>query len=273
MHKSLPVLVLVAFVALVALMSAACGAAESSASATGDNSAASARQAKKVDPATAGSVSGKVTLSGPRPAVETMRVAVDQTCIAAMGGTAGASGAVIKSDAVLVGADGAIQNAFVYIKDTLSDYTFDVPTAPVVLDQVGCRYTPRIFGVRVGQPVEMVNSDATLHNVHAIPMVNQEFNRGMPKQHSRMTEIFTAPEQMVRFKCDLHAWMNAYGGVMPHPFFGVTGADGAFALKGVPPGKYDVTVWHEKLGSSTHAIEIRNSQAASLNFTLAADRK
>jgi len=257
MHKSLPVLV------LMACVSAACGSAPS---ASADSAAATARQAKKVDSATAGSVAGKVSLTGSAPTVEMMRVASDQTCLAAMGASS-------KSDAILVGTDGAIQNAFVYIKDSLSDYTFDVPTAPVVLDQVGCRYAPRIFGVRVGQPVEMVNSDATMHNVHAMPMVNQEFNRGMPQQHSRMTQVFTAPEQMVRFKCDLHAWMNAYGGVMPHPYFAVTGADGSFSLTGVPPGTYELAVWHEKLGSSTQAIEIGTSQAVSLNFTLEAVKK
>lgn len=255
MHKSLPVL------SLAALLSIACGVAPAT-----DTAAAPAMQTKKVDAATAGSVAGKVTLTGVAPTVEMMRVAGDQTCMAAMGPAA-------KSDAILVGTDGSIQNAFVYIKDTLSDYTFDVPTAPVVLDQVGCRYAPRIFGVRVGQPVEMVNSDATMHNVHAMPMVNQEFNRGMPQQHSRMTQVFTAPEQMVRFKCDLHAWMNAYGGVMSHPFFAVTGADGTFSLTGIPPGKYELAVWHEKLGSSTQQIEIGNSQAVSLNFTLDAVKK
>jgi plastocyanin len=256
MHKTLPVLV------FTALAAAACGAAAPAATAT---PAAQTASAKKIDAATAGSVAGTITLSGPAPAPEMLRVAVDPTCIQAMGTSA-------QSDAILIGADGAIQNAFVYIKDSLSDYTFDVPSAPVVLDQKGCRYAPRIFGVRVGQPVEMVNSDATPHNVHAMPMVNQEFNRGMPQQNSRMTQIFTAPEQMVRFKCDLHAWMNAYGGVMPHPFFQVTGADGAFSLKGVPPGKYTVAVWHEKLGSTEQTVEIGNSQAVALNFTLSAKK-
>ena len=255
MYKFLAVL------AVTGLCAAACGAPTPSAAAAAETPAAP--QGKKVDPATAGSVSGKVTLSGPAPAAELMRVAVDQTCIQAMGATA-------KSDAVLIGADGAIQNAFVYIKDSLSDYAFDVPATPVVLDQAGCRYSPRIFGVRVGQPLEMINSDATMHNVHAMPMVNQEFNRGTPKQNDRFTQIFTAPEQMVLFKCDLHAWMRAYGGVMPHPFFQVTGADGAFSLKGVPPGKYDLVVWHEKLGSSTQSIQIGNGQSVSLNFTLSA---
>jgi plastocyanin len=255
MHKSLPKVVLAA---AIALGSGACGDAS-----TPSETAVPAAQAKTVDAATAGSVSGKVTLNGPAPAPEMMRVAVDQTCIAAMGTSAA-------SDAILVGADGAVQNAFVYIKDTLADYRFETPTQPVVLDQVGCRYTPKVFGVRVGQVLEMVNSDATMHNVHALPMVNQEFNRATPKKNDRITQVFTAPEQMVRFKCDLHAWMNAYGGVMPHPFFQVTGPDGAYSLKGVPPGRYELTVWHEKFGSSTQTIEIGNSQAASLNFTLAA---
>jgi plastocyanin len=256
MHKSLAIIAVTGLVA-------ACGAPTPSASAASETPAAQVSQGKKVDPATAGSVSGRVTLSGPAPAPEVLHIAVDQTCIQAMGTSA-------KSDAILIGADAAIQNAFVYIKDSLSDYAFDVPTTPVVLDQTGCRYSPRIFGVRVGQPLEMVNSDATMHNVHAMPMVNQEFNRGTPKANDRFTQIFTAPEQMVLFKCDLHAWMRAYGGVMPHPFFQVTGADGAYSLKGVPPGKYDLVVWHEKLGSVTQPVEIGNGQAVSLNFTLRA---
>lgn len=259
MHKSRQILTVIAPIALIAFVGVACGASTSART----DAAAALPQTRKVDAATAGAVTGTVTLSGPAPAVEILHVAVDQTCIKAMGTSA-------SSDAILIGAKGAIRNAFVYIKDSLSDYTFDVPTVPVVLDQSGCRYTPRIFGVRVGQPLEMVNSDATMHNVHAMPMVNQEFNRGMPNQNGRMTQIFTAPEQMVRFKCDLHAWMNAYGGVMPHPFFAVTGADGTFSLTGVPPGKYELAVWHEKLGSATQSIEVGNSRAVSLNFTLAA---
>jgi plastocyanin len=218
-----------------ALLTAACGgstpASDPAAAAAASAPGATAGQARRVDPATAGTVAGKVTLTGPAPAIETLHIAADQTCIAAMGKDT-------PSGAILIGADGAIQNAFVYIKDSLADYTFDVPTEPVVLDQVGCQYTPRIFGVRVGQPLVMKNSDATFHNVHAMPMVNQEFNRGLPKPQDEVTQIFTAPEQMIRFKCDLHAWMSAYGGVMSHPFFAVTGADGTFSLKGVPPGEY-----------------------------------
>lgn len=221
--------------------------------------------AKRVDPATAGSLTGRVTLTGSAPAPEVVRVANDPACIQAMGPT-------VKSDAVLVAADGGVQNAFVYVKDTLSDYAFDVPAQAVTLDQRGCRYAPRIFGVRVGQAIDIINSDATLHNVHALPMINAEFNKGQPPQAPRMTQVFTAPEVMVRVKCDVHAWMTAYGGVMSHPFFAVTGADGSFSITGLPPGMYQLGVWHEKFGESTQAITIAPTQKQTANFTLTAGK-
>ena len=145
-----------------------------------------------------------------------------------------------QSDAVLIGADGALKNVFVYIKDGLDPALLVRRRRPqaVVLDQKGCIYSPRVVGVRVGQPLEIVNSDPTLHNVHALPMANQEFNQGQPFQGIRMTKTFTAPEVMVRFKCDVHGWMAAYVGVVAHPFFAVTDADGTFEMKGLPPGTY-----------------------------------
>lgn len=240
-----------------ALASVGCGSSSPSSSAPPPAAAAG----KKVDAATAGSVSGRVVLEGPAPAPEMIRIANDPACIQALGNS-------VKSDALLVAADGAVQNAFVYIKDTLADYAFDVPAAALVLDQKGCRYEPRIFGVRVGQAVDILNSDPTLHNVHALPMVNAEFNKGQPAQGSRMTQVFTAPEVMVRFKCDVHSWMSAYGGIMSHPFFAVTAADGTFSLKGLPPGTYELAVWHEKLGTKTQTVTIGASQAQTANFSL-----
>lgn len=243
------------------LIGAACGSAPAPAPAANSGVAAG----KKVDAATAGSVSGRVVFEGKAPEPEVLRIANDPACIQVLG-----SG--MKSDAVLVSADGAIQNAFVYIKDTLADYTFDVPTTAVVLDQKGCRYEPRVFGVRVGQAIDILNSDATLHNVHALPMINSEFNKAQPVQNSRMSQTFTAPEVMVRFKCDVHSWMSAYGGVMSHPFFAVTGADGTFSLKGLPPGEYELAVWHEKFGTKSQKISIGASQALTSTFTLSAGK-
>ena len=219
--------------------------------------------AKHVDPATAGSLSGRVTFAGPRPAPEKMRVTADPVCIQALGGNA-------TSDSIVIADDGSVANAFVYIKDPLSDYAFDMPSKPVALDQNGCRYSPRVIGVRVGQAIDISNSDATLHNVHALPMINGEFNKGQPIQNSHMLQVFTAPEVMVRFKCDVHGWMTAYAGVMAHPFFAVTGPDGAFSMKGLPPGSYELSAWHEKFGASSQTVTIAPEQAQTANFALSA---
>ena len=103
--------------------------------------------------------------------------------------------------------------------------------------------------MRVGQPLEIVNSDPTLHNIHALPKDNKEFNTGQPIQGMKMTHTFTAKEVMVPFKCDVHGWMNAYVGVLDHPYFAMTDKDGKFELKGLPPGTYTIEAWHEKLGT------------------------
>ena len=136
----------------------------------------------------------------------------------------------LKLDTILVN-NGGLENVFVYVKDGLGDYYFDTPTTAVTLDQKGCNYSPHVFGVRTGQPLEIVNSDQTLHNVNAMAHVNQDFNLGQAIQGMKNAKVFTAPEVMVRIKCDVHSWMTAYAGVLNHPYFAVTANGGAFELK------------------------------------------
>jgi hypothetical protein len=138
-----------------------------------------------------------------------------------------------------------------------------------VLDQKGCKYEPHVFGVRVGQTVEILNSDATLHNVHAIPQKNGEFNQGMPLQGMKIRETFTAPEIGVPFKCDVHGWMASYANIVAHPYFAVTDAAGNFSMPNLPPGTYTVEVWHEKLGTRTQQVTIAPKQSAAASFAFA----
>lgn len=218
---------------------------------------------RHVDPATTGDISGRVVFTGTPPPVDVIRVGIDQVCAQSMG-------ANVQSQAVLIGKDGALENAFVYVKAGLDpSYSYDIPTTPVTLDQKGCRYTPRVLGVRAGQPIEIINSDATLHNVHAIPMMNQEFNMGEPTQGARMERTFTVPEVMVPFKCNVHAWMTAYVGVMANPYFAVSGADGTFDIKGLPAGTYTLEAWHEKFGTRTATVTVseHQTQTATFSFT------
>jgi len=212
-----------------------------------------------VDPATAGSVAGKVTFEGAAPKLSPLRMDSDPNCAQ--------QSATAPDESVVVGGDGALQNVFVYVKDGLGSLRFPVPSTAVVLDQKGCRYVPHVLGAQVGQRVEVLNSDPTLHNVHAVPMANREFNTGQPIPGMKHIHQFTAREVMVPFKCDVHPWMRAYVGVLDHPFFAVTGADGSFELKGLPPGTYTIEAWHETLGTQTQMVTIGAKETGTVAFS------
>ncbi len=219
---------------------------------------------KRVDAGTAGSIAGRVTFKGEVPAAVVLRMGSDQACVQG-------SGPNPVSDAVLVTSDGGLQNVFVYVKEGLDPaYGFDLPAGPAVLDQKGCRYTPHVMGVRVGQPLEIVNSDPTMHNVHALPNTNPEFNAGQPIQGIRTTKTFNSPDVMVRFKCDVHSWMAAYVGVVAHPYFAVTTEDGRFDLRNLPPGTYTLEAWHEKFGTQTANVTVGDKQSQTASFSFSA---
>jgi plastocyanin len=198
---------------------------------------------------------------GKAPARQAIKMSSDPSC--AVG-----AGQKPLNDAVLVAADGSLQNAFVYVTDGLDPaYTFETPSTPVVLDQKGCFFVPRVMGLRVGQPLEMANTDPTFHNIHAMPKENREFNHGLAPGIPPMRHTFTTPEVMVRFKCDVHGWMAAHIGVMAHPFFAVTAADGTFSVAGVPPGTYTVEAWHEVFGRRTSQVIVGAGETSPLSFT------
>jgi plastocyanin len=143
------------------------------------------------------------------------------------------------------GDDKTLQNVLVYVVKGLEGKTYAAPKEPALLDQVGCIYTPRVVGVMTGQTLEIRNSDATLHNVMANFKSNKAFNEGMSVKGSKLEKVFQTPELKVDFRCVLHPWMVGWVHVLPHPFFAVTGPDGTFTLRGLPPGEYEIGVVHE----------------------------
>jgi plastocyanin len=160
------------------------------------------------------------------------------------------------SEQLVAGPGGGLKNVFVYVKDGLGNRTYAVPTTPVLLNQKGCRYVPHVFGVQAGQTFQIANSDATLHNVHAVPKANREFNFGQPPKVPPVDRVFDKPEIGAPVRCDVHGWMNAYVNVVPHPFFAVTNDDGTFEIKGLPAGTYTVELWHEQLGTQSQSVTV-----------------
>ena len=172
----------------------------------------------------------------------------------------------LNSDQVIVNPNGTLKNVFVYVKEGLGGKKFEAPKDAVVFDQHGCQYSPKVFGVQVNQPLEIRNSDDTLHNVHALPKSSQEFNLGMPIKGMKLKKTFAKPEVMVKIKCEVHPWMSAWAGVLDHPYFAVTGDDGGAAIKNLPPGEYTVEAWHEKFGAQTQKITV-GDQDQETSFT------
>lgn len=248
-----------AFASALALMTtAACGGGGSSE----EPAAPAAPPAAAIDPAMAGNITGSIMLEGTPPAAEAIRMNSDPVCVSESGDDA-------ETQYYIVGGSGGLGNVFVYVKEGLEGQTFPAASGSVQLQQDGCRYLPHVFGVRVGQTLEIVNSDPTLHNIHATPAANDEFNTGQPIEGMVYERVFDAAEVMVPFKCDVHGWMNAYAGVLDHPFFGVTGDDGGFDLNGLPPGDYVVEAWHEMLGTQTQNVTVSEGGTAELSFTFA----
>jgi hypothetical protein len=218
--------------------------------------------AQRVDAAKAGAVTGVIKFEGTAPQNPPVKISGDPACMRANPNGLAFEHYLVK--------DGGFDNVFVYVKDGLGKYYFEAPTEPVKLDQQGCRYVPHVLGLQVGQPLEVGNSDETTHNVHALPDTNREFNFAQFVKGQKNLQTFTASEVMVPFKCDLHGWMNAYIGVLPHPYFAVTHDGGKFELKNLPAGTYTVEAWHEKAGTQTQQVTIAEKQSREIVFTFKA---
>jgi plastocyanin len=209
-------------------------------------------------PADAATVVGLVRFEGAQPAMPNIPMGADPFCHAA-------HSTPVKAPDVIVGSGGELANVFVYVKDFKG--AAPKPSNAALLDQIGCQYTPRVSGVQVGQTLEIRNSDATLHNVHALAKTNKEFNIGQPVQGMVSKKTFDKPEVMIKFKCDVHGWMASYLAVLPHPYYGVSGENGSFTIQGLPPGSYTLEAWHEKYGTQTQQVQVGAQESKQVSFT------
>jgi plastocyanin len=171
----------------------------------------------------------------------------------------------VSSEDFVPGANGTLENVVVFISEGLNNRSFEVPNQPARIEQKGCMYKPHVLAVQANQPVEVVNSDNTVHNIHPLPANNREWNKSeMPGLH--VEEVFAREEISIPVKCNIHPWMHGYIAVFKHPYFSVTGKDGSFDLKGLPAGVYTVSAWHEKLGTVTQKITVAPGETKSIDF-------
>jgi plastocyanin len=202
-----------------------------------------------------GRITGVINFTGAVPAPSKLDMTSDAKC----------EGENFLNDVVVK--DGKLQNVFIFVKSGLPQATFETPMGEVTLDQKGCKYVPRVLGIQAGQPLKIVNSDQTTHNIHTLPRVNREFDGSQLAGQGPITRKFAKPEAIFPVKCNQHSWMRAHIAVLAHPFFGISDSNGAFAIKGLPPGEYEIEAWHERYGAKTAKIKVAEKADAKADFT------
>lgn len=240
--------------ALPVLFLAACGSGPEPGNETSAN-----LPAAHVDEATAGTISGRVLFHGDPPAMPVIDMSSNPQCERQHRTPS-------KGETVVVNSNKTLRNVFIWIKDGLPRARWTPPAESAKLDQIGCVYEPHVLGIMEGQQLEILNSDPVNHNVHAESRVNAAWNESQAPRAEHKFKRFDSAEVLFPVTCSVHPWMRSYIGVSPHPFFAVTGEDGSFTLKGVPPGSYTIEAVHEKYGRKEGKLTLAPSGNAVLDF-------
>lgn len=199
--------------------------------------------------ARAGDLKGTVSFAGTAPRAAALAVTRDQ----------GACGGALEDESIVV-AGGKLANAVVTVRGVAA-----VPEQKaVVLDQRRCRYVPHVVAAPRGSSLDIVNSDPLLHNIHGYAGSATAFNVALPMKDQRVTRKLDKVGP-VRVKCDVHPWMSAWVVVTDGPT-AVSGADGSYVIRGLPPGTYTVNAWHEKLGDRSAQVTVGASGDARVDF-------
>jgi len=216
-----------------------------------------------------GAITGKIVFDGRVPSMRPIQVSADKGCLKIHG-----PDNPLLTEFLVSGEGNTIANVIVRVTKGLpSGVEYPVPTDPVEVTQHGCQYAPHVFVLRAGQPVHFTNPDGMQHNVHPLPETNREVNRAMSATETEFKHTFPKAEAPFRIKCDVHAWMEAYCAVVDHPFFAVTGKDGAFTITDLPPGEYEIEAWHEVLGTQTATVKVGDGETATQDYTFTRPKK
>ena len=239
--------------AIVALVFPGCGNKES------EPAAPDAR----IDPSTAGTISGTVTLTGTPPALKPIDMSASAACVQA-------NKSPVVPPLAVTGENGALANVVVYVKSGLGNYRYDAPKDPVILHQENCMYAPHVVALMTHQPFEIENNDPTMHNVHPMPKHNRQWSTSQPVGSAALKSTFARTEFAMPILCNVHPWMRAYGFVFDNPYFAVTSETGKFEIANLPPGTYTVEAWQETYGTLDQTVTIGPKESKAIAFTFAA---
>ena len=242
--------------ALLALaLLAGCGKKETTEEQPAAPNPAAARAATPIDAATAATISGTVKFDGTAPKAAKIDMSQDPNC----------QGSNSAENIIVSGGD--LANVFVYVKEGLGNRTFDIPKDAITLAQSGCKYHPHVMGVMAGQTIRIVNGDPTTHNIHPTPKDNREWNESQAPQAAALEKNFAREEIMLPVKCNQHPWMRMFVNVVKNPFYAVSGPDGKFEIKGLPPGEYTIAFVHEKLGEQDQKVTLAAKDSKTVEVT------
>jgi plastocyanin len=205
----------------------------------------------------AATLTGRVAFNGAPPAPQPIDMRDEPTCAENFDGENPHSQPVSVSD-------GHLKNVFIHVTEGLTG-NYPASGDPVIIDQVACVYIPRVVGVQVGQNITFRNSDGLLHNIRATPSVNRGFNISQPTNMDTQRS-FSSREVMVPIECNVHGWMDAFIGVVDHPYFAVSGEDGSFRIENLPPGTYTIETWHERYGTQTQQVTLAANETKDIGF-------
>jgi plastocyanin len=218
---------------------------------------------QSVSAAGEGKITGTIKLDGTAPHQKPIDMSKEPSCAAQ-------HSTPITTEAVMTGANGALENVVVYISEGLSGAAASaVSTQPLEINQKGCQYVPHVVAINPNEEMKVVNSDQTSHNIHPQPKTNHEWNKSQPPGAAPFVVKWEAEELPIPVKCNIHPWMHGYIAVVKGPF-GVSDDKGTFTLNNVPPGSYTLTAWQETYAPQTQKVTVAAGKPATADFTFKA---